>query len=85
MHGNIVDERGVVIAEHLEDQVGWTLRCVKAVGNLDYAKAEHAAKCFSKLQTTGKDHSQPYLAMSPNDLSSHVAALRSLATDLARE
>ena len=57
----------------------------KAIERQDFPKDEHAAKCFPKLASTGKNHSQLGYSLGPRAMATHIGAVRDLILELASE
>ena len=85
VHSNILGENAVIEAKGVEDKLGWTLTCARALERLRFNRAEHSYSCYPSLSSLGKDpHISPSL-LTPSNLASHLQAVQDHAIELARE
>ena len=85
VHNIISNEHEGIIAETIEDKLGWALMYVRACEDMKFDLAQKPSMSFPSLAACGKAHNTPLETLTPRDLSAHIQAVRELIHELARE
>jgi len=85
VHENISSESTIVQAVDIQEKIGWTLVCARALQRLNFERADHAAACYPQLACLDKDPNKSSSLLSPKALARHIAGVQNHAIDLARE
>ena len=85
VHDGIIHDREVVMAESVEDRLGWCLIYVKAIERYDWDRAEQACRSYPHLRGCGKLPADYVSCLQPQAMTTHIQTVRDHIVELARE